>query len=136
MRENLKLWNPELSNISDKAQIGQDCIIHSHVVIYDDVVIGNFCKIQARAFIPNGITIGNNVFIGPGVIFTNDKNPPSNGEGWEETTVKDGAVIGAGAIILPGLTIGRNVVIGAGSVVTKSVQSNTTVVGNPAKPIE
>lgn len=130
-----KYYRKDLSNISDKAEIGQDCIIHSHVVIYDDVKIGNRCKIQARAFIPNGVTIGNNVFIGPGVIFTNDKNPPSNGEGWEKTTVKDGAVIGAGSIILPGLIIGRNAVVGAGAVVTKGVQSNTTVIGNPAKPI-
>jgi len=130
-----KFWGKEFSNISENAVIGDDCIIHSHVVIYDDVKIGNKCKIQCRVFIPNGITIGNNVFIGPGVIFCNDKNPPSNHKGWEETIVLDDVSIGAGAIILPGLIIGENSNIGAGAVVTKNVVAETTVVGNPARLI-
>ena len=130
-----QFWHRETSNIAYGAVIGDGCTIHSHVDIFDGVVIGNNCKIQSRVYIPGGIIIGDNVFIGPGVIFTNDKNPPSNHKGWTSTYVLDGASIGAGAIILPGITIGSNAVVGAGAVVTKDVPSGVTVVGNPAKPL-
>ena len=128
-----QFWKPELSNINENAIIGEDCIIHSHAVIYDDVKIGDRCKIQAFAFIPNKITIKNDVFIGPRVTFTNDKNPPSNHQGWLQTIVEDKASIGAGAIILPGIRIGRGAIVGAGAVVTKSVDAYKTVAGNPAR---
>lgn len=120
----------DLSNIG-RCTIGENCIVHSHVWIGDNVKIGDKCKIQAFAFIPTGVRIGNNVFIGPRATFTNDKHPPSGGD-WLPTIVGDNAVIGAGAVILPGVTIGRNAVVGAGSVVTKDVPANTTVKGNPA----
>lgn len=129
------IYHQELSNIQDGVSIGKRCTIHSHVWIGRDVKIGKDCKIQAFAYIPMGVTIGNRVFIGPRVCFTNDKHPPSFGKCWEETIVKDGAVIGAGAVILPGVTIGENAVVGAGAVVTKDVPDNITVVGNPARPI-
>ena len=129
-----KIYYPELSVILNPT-IGKECVIHAPVWI-GDVSIGDRCKIQAFAFIPTGVTIENDVFIGPSVTFTNDKNPPSNGKSWSETLVKSGTVIGAGAVILSGITIGKNAVIGAGSVVTKNVLSNTTVVGNPAKILD
>lgn len=135
MRLNLKIWYPELCNISDNAQIGDNVIIHCGVVIYDDVSIGDNTKIQSGAFIPNGIYIGKDCFIGPKVVFTNDKKPPSNGKNWEKTIIESNVSIGAGAIILPGITIFRGSVIGAGSVVTKNVPAYTTVVGNPARPL-
>jgi UDP-2-acetamido-3-amino-2,3-dideoxy-glucuronate N-acetyltransferase len=99
------------------------------------VKIGRGCKIQAFAYIPDNVVIGNNVFIGPHVCFTNDKYPPSNG-GWKATIptiVQDGASIGANATILPSLVIGRDSVVGAGAVVTKNVTPGKTVMGNPAK---
>ena len=131
----MKIYHPELSNISESAEIGEGSRVHSHVWIGDNVRIGKRCKIQAFAFIPIGVDLEDDVFIGPHVCFTNDKFPPSNGKGWARTLVKRGAVIGAGAVILPGLTIGRNAVVGAGAVVTRSVADNTTVVGNPAYPL-
>ncbi len=130
-----KVWHKEYSNIHSKAEIGENCRIHSHVWIGERVVIGDNCKIEAFVFIPTGVTIENNVFVGPHVTFTNDKNPPSGGKEWSSTMVKSGAVIGAGAIILPGITIGESTMVGAGAVVTKDVPPKTTVVGNPAKPL-
>ncbi len=135
MRERLKMYHQELCNISPNAIIGDDCIIHDFVSIYDDVIIGNNVKIQEGAFIPNGVNIGSNVFVGPKVIFTNDKYPPSNHKGWQKTMVGEGVSIGAGSIILPGLVLESGCIIGAGSVVTKNVLSGTTVVGNPAKEL-
>lgn len=124
-----KIWNPELSNIADST-IGTNCVVHSHAWIVQ-ASIGNNCKIQAFAFIPPGVTIEDDVFIGPRVTFTNDKHPPS--DNWSETIIKKGASIGAGAVILPGVTIGENAKIGAGSVVTKDIPPNVVACGNPAR---
>lgn len=129
------IYHPELSNISKTAVIGENCKIHSHVWIGENVKIGNDCKIQSFVFIPEGVTLKDNVFVGPHVCFTNDKNPPSGKANWQPTIVNCGAKIGAGAVLLPGITIGENAMIGAGAVVTKNVPDNTTVVGNPAKPL-
>ena len=128
-----KIWHEQFSNIGN-CSIGRNCIIHSHVWIGDGVLIGSGVRIQAFSFIPEGVTIEDNVFLGPRVTFTNDKHPPS--PNWEKTLVKTGASIGAGSVILPGITIGKNAVIGAGSVVTKDVLAHTTVYGNPAKQKE
>ena len=132
--DGVMVWFEAQSNIG-ACEIGMGCIIHSHVWIGDGVIIGKRCKVQAFSFIPTGVTIESDVFIGPRVTFTNDKHPPSNGKGWEKTLVCAGAVIGAGAIILPGITIGAKAIVGAGAVVTKDVPSGATVVGNPAKPV-
>lgn len=125
-----KIWHKHLSNIG-KCEIGENCVIHSHVWIGDGVKIGNNVKVQAFSFIPSGVTIGDNAFIGPRVTFTNDKHPPSHGN-WSKTIVQEGASIGACATILPGITIGKDAMIGAGSVVTKSVPCRFTAYGVPA----
>lgn len=127
-----KIYNPELSNIGH-CKIGENCVIHSHCWIGDGVIIGNRVKIQAFTFIPDGVTIEDDVFIGPRTTFLNDKNPPSGRANWLKTLVKRGAVIGANATILPGIEIGENTTIGAGSVVTKSMPSNVVACGNPAR---
>jgi acetyltransferase-like isoleucine patch superfamily enzyme len=127
----VKYWHKHLSNISDTATIGDHTIVHSHVWIGDRVKIGSGCRIQAFSFIPTGVRIGNNVFIGPHVCFTNDKHPPS--EEWAITMVGDNVSIGAGAIILPGVTLESGCMIGAGAVVTKDVPKGETWVGNPAR---
>ncbi len=84
-------------------------------------------------FIPEGIQIGDGVFIGPGTVFCNDKRPPSYGKYWGNVIVKDNASIGANSTILPGITIGSNSLIGAGSVVVESVPDGEIWLGNPAR---
>jgi len=122
-------YHPKKSVLLDFTQ-GEDCTIHAPVWIGNKVKIGDRCKIQAFAFIPEGVTIGDDVFIGPHVCFTNDKYPPSTN--WSETVVEDGVSIGANATILPGIRIGKGAMVGAGAVVSRNVEANTTVFGNPA----
>ena len=119
--EGTVIHHPELSNIYN-AIIGKECRIGAFVDI-GPCEIGDWCNIQARAFIPKGVILRNRVFVGPGVIFTNDKYPPSGGlwKGRPPTEVKNNASIGAGSIILPGVTIGICARIGAGAIVTKDV---------------
>ena len=117
-----KLWGAQL--------IGMDTTIGTFCHIGNDVVIGERCKIQAGVKIPPLTRIGNNVFIGANVVFTNDKYMDGNMEG---VTVEDGVKIGAGSLILAGVKIGKNAVIGMGAVVTKDVPDGELWYGNPAE---
>jgi acetyltransferase-like isoleucine patch superfamily enzyme len=124
-----------LANVYGKnVKIGIDTKIAAFVEIGHKVVIGDNCSIGAAAFIPEGVIIEDNVFVGPHVVFTNDKFAPSRGQWRKELPiiVKSGASIGANATILPGVVIGRNARIGAGSVVTKNIPDNSVAYGNPA----
>lgn len=126
-----------------ECEIGDNTKIAAFVEIRRGVKIGKNCKIEPFTFIPEGVIIEDEVFIGPHVTFTNDKYPRAttesgelkNSEDWklQTTIVKRRASIGAGAVILPGVTIGENALVGAGSIVTKDVPPNKIVVGNPAK---
>ena len=118
-------------------KIGKNCKIAAFVEIQKDVLIGNNCAIEAFAYIPTGVTLEDEVFVGPHVCFTNDKKPKALNPDWKliPTIVKKGASIGAGAVIICGVTIGKGSMVGAGSVVTKDVPEKTLVVGNPAKPV-
>ena len=127
-----KIWDDK--GLWGEYEIGANCVIGKFVEIGKDVKIGNNCKVEAFAFIPPGVTIEDDVFVGPHVCFTNDKRPHAVGE-WKitKTLVKKGAAIGANSTIVCGITIGENALVGAGSVVTKDVPKGATVVGNPAK---
>ncbi len=127
-----RIYRPELSNFAPKF-VGRRVTVHSNVWVGDDVELADDMKIQAFAFIPNGVSFEQGVFIGPRVCFTNDMEPPHNN--FMRTHVRQFAAIGAGAVILPGVTIGRHALIGAGSVVTKDVPANAVVAGNPARII-
>jgi UDP-2-acetamido-3-amino-2,3-dideoxy-glucuronate N-acetyltransferase len=126
------------SNVYESAILGKNIKVGAFAEIGKDVVIGDNVNISCGVFIPENTVIEANVFIGPHTVFTNDKNPPSNGA-WRNnkpTIVKSGASIGANCTILPSLLIGENSRIGAGSVVTKDVMPNTLVYGNPAKEVK
>ncbi len=117
-----------------KCKIGSNCKIESFVYIEQDVVIGNWCKIKPHVFIPTGVKICNNVLIGPGVTFTNDKYPTVSDD-WKlyRTVVEDDVSIGAGTVLVPGVRIGKGAMIGAGSVVTKNIPAGSLAYGNPAR---
>jgi acetyltransferase-like isoleucine patch superfamily enzyme len=123
--------------------IGDETKIGAFVEIQKNATVGRRCKISSHTFICEGVEIEDNVFIGHGVMFTNDSYPratTATGElqteaDWhvEKTLIKKGASIGSGSTILCGITIGENAIVGAGAVVTKDVPSNVIVAGVPAK---
>ena len=119
------------------ARIGADCNICSHVLIENDVFIGDRVTVKSGVQLWDGVMLEDDVFIGPNVTFTNDTFPRSKQYpvAFSGTTVKAGASIGGGAVILPGVTIGERAMVGAGAVVTESVPDGAVVVGNPARLI-
>ncbi|MGA3007710.1 MAG: acyltransferase [Opitutaceae bacterium] len=127
-------------------EIGDDVKIGTFVEIQKGAKIGRRCKISSHTFICEGVTLEDEVFIGHGVIFTNDLYPrATNADGslqteadWTcvKTLVKRGAAIGSGATLLCGITIGERALVGAGSVVTKDVPPDTVVAGNPARVVK
>ncbi len=148
--------------IAPDVKLGRDVVIHHFVNLYgceigDQSRIGSFveiqkrarigrrCKISSHTFICEGVEIEDEVFVGHGVTFINDKRPratTSDGglqtdDDWKvvPTVVKRGASIGSGATILCGVTVGENAIVGAGAVVTKDVAAGTTFVGNPARSL-
>ena len=117
------------------AKIGNNCNICSHCFVENAVVIGDNVTVKCGVQLWDGITLEDNVFVGPNVTFTNDRHPHSKNADWkmEPTVVKQGASIGAGSTIMCGVTIGENAIIGIGSVVTKDAPAGEVWVGNPAR---
>lgn len=118
-----------------EARIGRNANICSHCFVENDVVIGDRVTIKSGVQLWDGLRIGDDVFVGPNVTFTNDKFPRSkvHPKNFLNTRIENGASIGGGAVILPGLVIGVGAMVGAGAVVTKSVPPYAIVTGNPAR---
>jgi len=124
-------------------EIGDDVKIGTFVEIQKGAKIGHRCKISSHTFICEGVTLEDEVFVGHGVTFINDRYPrATNRRGslqteadWKciPTLVKRGAAIGSGSTLLCGITIGEHATVGAGSVVTKDVPAGAIVAGNPAR---
>jgi UDP-2-acetamido-3-amino-2,3-dideoxy-glucuronate N-acetyltransferase len=125
-------------------RIGAGTRVGTFVEIQRGAVVGARCKIQSHTFICDGVEIGDEVFVGHGVLFVNDKAPrATNAEGdlagesdWSllPVRVESGAAIGSGAVIMGGVTIGRDALVGAGAVVTRDVPPGGVVAGVPARP--
>lgn len=126
-------------------EIGDETKIGTFVEIQKNATVGRRCKISSHTFVCEGVTIEDQVFIGHGVTFVNDRFPRAatpSGElqtekDWrvEPTLVKKGASIGSGATVLSNVVIGEHAIVGAGSVVTRDVPPHTIVAGNPARPL-
>ena len=138
---NVQIPHPELVNLYG-CRVGDDTRIGSFVEIQKNAQVGARCKISSHSFICEGVVIEDEVFVGHGVMFINDRFPRAATGGrlqtdadWKllPTRVKQGASLGSGAVILGGVTIGRNAMVGAGAVVTKSVPDDSIVAGVPAR---
>jgi len=128
--EGTKVWN--FVNLYE-CEIGRDSMIGTFVEIQAGVKIGDRTRVQSHTFVCEMVTIGNDVFVGHGVMFINDTMPPQPDRGqWRPTTIADGASIGSNATILP-VTVGRDAVVGAGATVTKDVPPGAVVAGCPAR---
>lgn len=131
-----KIWH--FSHILTGSTIGERCNIGQNVVIGPEVTIGNGCKIQNNVSVYKGVTLEDEVFCGPSMVFTNVFNPRAAIRRMDElrpTMVKKGATLGANCTIVCGITIGRHAFIGAGAVVLRDVPDHALMVGNPAKRV-
>jgi UDP-2-acetamido-3-amino-2,3-dideoxy-glucuronate N-acetyltransferase len=127
------------------ARVGAQCVIGSDVTVDLGVVIGDRCKVQNAALLYSGLTLGDGVFVGPAVVFTNDRSPravtpggePRTAAQWQHGTIAvgDGASIGAGAIVVTGIRIGAWAMIGAGAVVARDVEAHALALGVPARAV-
>jgi len=121
-----------------ECQIDDETLIGTFVEIQRGVKIGKRCRIQSHAFICEGVIIEDEVFVGHGVMFINDKKPTMEktlNKTWklEPVVIKRGTTIGSGAVVMGGVTVGKGAFIGAGAVVTKDVSDGDIVIGVPAR---
>lgn len=139
--QGVKIFQPDLVNLYG-CTIGDETKIGAFVEIQKNAMVGSRCKISSHTFVCEGVTIEDDVFVGHGVMFINDRYPRATTEGrlqneddWQvmATRVKRGASIGSGAVILCGVTIGEGAMIGAGAVVTHDVPDRQIAKGVPAR---
>jgi acetyltransferase-like isoleucine patch superfamily enzyme len=130
-----RIW--AFAHVLDGARIGADCNVGGHAFVEGGVVVGDGVTVKNGVLLWSGVAVEDEVFLGPGAVFTNDASPrapyPKGPAGWRATLVRRGATVGANATILSGLTIGPWAMVGAGSVVTGDVGAHALVAGNPAR---
>ncbi|CAK7018661.1 MAG: UDP-2-acetamido-3-amino-2,3-dideoxy-D-glucuronateN-acetyltransferase [Desulfovibrio sp.] len=129
-----KIWH--FSHVMPGSVIGENCNVGQNVVIGPDAAVGNGCKIQNNVSVYKGVTLEDDVFCGPSMVFTNVFNPRANIRRMDEarpTLIKKGASLGANSTIVCGITVGRYAFVGAGAVITRDVPDHALVFGNPAR---
>lgn len=121
--------------IREHTFFGNHIVVGTNTVIDGHVTVGDFVKIESNCYIPTNVTIGSRVFIGPGVIMTNDSYPQKMRDAYkpEGPIIEDGVSLGGGVVVVPGVTIGRGSFVAAGAVVTKDIPPMSFVKGVPGK---
>jgi acetyltransferase-like isoleucine patch superfamily enzyme len=139
--KDVQIYQPDLVNLYG-CEIGDGTRIGAFVEIQKNATVGRLCKISSHSFVCEGVVIEDEVFVGHGVLFINDRYPRATAGGtlqteadWQviPTRVKRGASIGSGAVIMCGVTIGEGALVGAGAVVTRDVADGAAVAGVPAR---
>lgn len=132
-----RIW--AFAHVLPGAVVGRDCNICDGAYVEYGAVLGDRVTVKNQVMVFEGVTVGDDVFLGPGVIFTNDLYPRAalkrTGDALTTTRVNDGAALGAGVVVVCGVTIGSGSFVGAGAVVTADVPDNAFMVGNPARQI-
>ncbi|WP_406600374.1 acyltransferase [Methanovulcanius yangii] len=119
--------------IREHTTIGNNVSIGTNTIIEGNTKIGNGVNMQSLVYIPTGVVIEDDVFIGPNAVLTNDPYPPNDRGNLKGPIIRKGASIGANATILPGIEIGEGSLVAAGAIVTKDVPPHTLAVGAPAR---
>jgi acetyltransferase-like isoleucine patch superfamily enzyme len=139
-----RIW--AFAHVMRRATVGKLCNIGEGVFVEAGAILGDRVTVKNQCLIWDGVHLGDDVFVGPGVVFTNDRRPRSprmpevaaryqSPDRWlEETHVEQGATLGARAVILPGLRIGAYAMVGAAALVTRDVLPHQVVLGAPARP--
>jgi UDP-2-acetamido-3-amino-2,3-dideoxy-glucuronate N-acetyltransferase len=128
-----RIWHH--GHVRSSARIGAECVLGKNVFVDSEAIVGSRCKIQNNVSVYHGVTIGDDVFVGPAATFTNDLVPRAFNAEWtvSATHVGDGASIGANATIVCGNRLGRYSMVAAGATVTRDVADHELVAGTPAR---
>jgi UDP-2-acetamido-3-amino-2,3-dideoxy-glucuronate N-acetyltransferase len=131
-----KVYPPSV--VADGATLGTDVVVGAFCFIASGAVVGAGTRIQSHTSVWAGVELGEDVFVGPGAVFTNVRHPRaaySRAPEWDRTVVEDGATVGAGAVLVAPVRVGKGAMVGAGAVVTRDVPAYAVVVGNPARVV-